>query len=564
MAQTITNVELGLEIEGAVVTTQYINGDADPSAGGGVAAPVGSDYNRNIAGVNGGEKWFKFGDADTDWIKIADASGPVGSSEDGNQNTYMGKTVGAGGNENPSYSSTNNYNQGDDLTTAVGGVDDAVGADSEVTPITRTVGDVTAADSAKANIDDLDTAIGGDAAFVSPTYVSAANDIQTNINALDTELELQDSRLDSLETGQIWIEAVNATTGDDLTSKSGLAPLTDDDGGVYTPVAGERVASTFDNKIYTVVTPGAWTVAHTLAAGETFFTEFNLPDPVNEEKGAAYTYNGSAMVKVADFDFESADSIGLTGGYAPANGSVTSSDTVEAAVQKLDGNQIDLITLSGNAQGATDNGTFTGDVIADNETTRGALQDLEDELGTDAQLTPELRTTSPVSTTNTKNQNIDALDASIGDDADLGSSPILSTGNTVNQNLAAVAEAVEDGSQGEANGIGGTPVTVDEIDVNEYGAVEWLLTITDTANQKRTAYHVYATHNGSIDGVTDANDSDASIQLKQVSGGNIAGQSPGTITVDLSGTGAAQRLRLRVSNASVTVQARVRRHAILI
>jgi hypothetical protein len=305
-------------------------------------------------------------------------------------------------------------------------------------------------------------------------------------------------------------------------------------------------------------------VAHTLVAGDTFFTDFNLPDPEHEEKGAAYTYNGSAMVKVADFDFESADSIKLTGGYTPANGTITSSDTAQGAIEKLDANQIDLITLSGVAQGAVDLGTFTGDVIADNETVKGALQDLEDELGTDAQLTPETRTVGPVSTSNTKNQNVDALDEAIGADADLPASPnFVSTANNVNENLAALDGAIADGVQAAVNGVT-TEVDIDTVLVDEVGAVEWLVTITDTATSKRNAWHVYATHNGSIDGVTNATSVDYSVQLRQNANGPITGQTPGTIVVDLDGTGAAQVMRLRVSNGSTTVQVRARRHVVLI
>ena len=170
-----------------------------------------------------------------------------------------------------------------------------------------------------------------------------------------------------------------------------------------------------------------------------------------------------------------------------------------------------------------------------------------------------------MATSNTKNQNLDALDEAIGADADLPVSPnYVSTANNVNENLAALDAAVQDGVQVTINGITITPVVVDSVLVDEVGAVEWLLTLTDTANSKRNAWHIYATHNGPIDGIADATLVDASKQLRQNANGSITGQTPGTITVTLSGTGAAQVMNLSVSNPSVTVQARARRHVVLI
>jgi hypothetical protein len=71
----------------------------------------------------------------------------------------------------------------------------------------------------------------------------------------------------------------------------------------------------------------------------------------------------------------------LSSGYSlPANALPAGSDTFESALGKLDANQQDLVTLSGEANGAVDHGTFTGDVIPDNSTTHAALQALESEI----------------------------------------------------------------------------------------------------------------------------------------------------------------------------------------
>ena len=60
-----------------------------------------------------------------------------------------------------------------------------------------------------------------------------------------------------------------------------------------------------------------------------------------------------------------------------------------SVVTEIDGNVDDLITLSGVAENSTNLGTFTGSTIADNETVKGALQDLEtavDNLGSNSAL----------------------------------------------------------------------------------------------------------------------------------------------------------------------------------
>ena len=53
----------------------------------------------------------------------------------------------------------------------------------------------------------------------------------------------------------------------------------------------------------------------------------------------------------------------------------------DVKVDEIDANANDLITLSGRSENATTLGSFNGSIIADNETIKGALQDLEDELG---------------------------------------------------------------------------------------------------------------------------------------------------------------------------------------
>jgi len=91
--------------------------------------------------------------------------------------------------------------------------------------------------------------------------------------------------------------------------------------------------------------------------------------------------NGSATAEAVRTD------AGIT--YNPSSnlldvaGNLTVGGTVDGRDVLDDGQAGDnLVTLSGVARDATDLGTFTGTTIADNETIKGALQDLETELET--------------------------------------------------------------------------------------------------------------------------------------------------------------------------------------
>lgn len=55
-------------VSGGAQNPQLVSGTADPSAGGGVAAPEGSLYMRYVAAA--GEVWYKSGAADTAWTQL--------------------------------------------------------------------------------------------------------------------------------------------------------------------------------------------------------------------------------------------------------------------------------------------------------------------------------------------------------------------------------------------------------------------------------------------------------------------------------------------------------------
>ena len=115
-------------------------------------------------------------------------------------------------------------------------------------------------------------------------------------------------------------------------------------------------------------------------ADDMFAVKYNLPDPAGQENQAIIVFDGSACVKVADVDFGSATGVVLVAPYNPVNGDPVAGDTVQAAIEKLDGNQDDIQAASGLAQGDVDYGTFTGDLLADAQTSKQLFQRLEDLL----------------------------------------------------------------------------------------------------------------------------------------------------------------------------------------
>jgi len=100
--------------------------------------------------------------------------------------------------------------------------------------------------------------------------------------------------------------------------------------------------------------------------GDAFITKKYLPDSgASQENQAGILFTSGAFIKIFDIDWDFATGINLSGGYSAVNGTITNADNVETAIEKLDGNQLDLTTLSGVSQGSIDLGTFTGATIPD-------------------------------------------------------------------------------------------------------------------------------------------------------------------------------------------------------
>lgn len=165
-------------------------------------------------------------------------------------------------------------------------------------------------------------------------------------------------------------------------------PFTDDQAPLLTAadfvvgdhVIGGAASSPILYKVTNVSAPNI-----TLALADTamvqddaFVIRSYLPDsPGSQEDQAIAVFSSGVMKKVGDFNWNIADGIQLASAYTAQNGSISSADSVNSAIQKLDGNQQDIQSASGLAQGDVNYGSFTGDLLADNLTSKQLFQRLE-------------------------------------------------------------------------------------------------------------------------------------------------------------------------------------------
>ena len=167
-------------------------------------------------------------------------------------------------------------------------------------------------------------------------------------------------------------ELVRAATNDTLAiGNTDPTTWTDNDGGLdHTAFTiGEFVYADFDGSAALFEVTGISAPNITLAAatpalsdGDTFVVRNHLPDPAGQEDQAIVLFSTGGSVKLSDVNWEIADAIFLTAGYTAVNGNIAASESVNSAIEKLDGNQQDIQTASGLTQGDTNYGSWTSPV----------------------------------------------------------------------------------------------------------------------------------------------------------------------------------------------------------
>ena len=339
-----------------------------------------------------------------------------------------------------------------------------------------------------------------DAAAVGSVYQRTNGELYSKKTAgTGTDKWIRIATLDDI-TALSWrsevVRAATAHADPGASHDIGTTPFSDDDAPLLTGASfaiGEYIlyglGGTVKLKEITNIVGDVLSLADAVdpvSNNDMFIVRNYLPDsPDAQEKQAICLYNGSAIVKISDFNWDIATGINISAGYSPASGDVNTSDTVESAIQKLDGVNDAQDTLLGTSQGALNLGTFPGDIISDNNTVKGALTDLE-------------------------------------------------------------TEVIRLDGQSSANGVT-TAVVLDEVDVDVYLACKWeLVAILDSAPANRQAFEIFAAHDGHSGG--DAANVDDTVYAKL----KLGSMASPTISIELSGAGASQKIQLKVANSVAT------------
>ena len=182
-----------------------------------------------------------------------------------------------------------------------------------------------------------------------------------------------------------------------------------------------------------------------------------------------------------------------------------------SVINEIDANVDDLVTLSGVAENSTDLGTFSGSTIADSETVKGALQDLETEVETKA-------ASSTVTEIDGNVNDLITLSGVAENSTDLGtfSGSVITDNSTVKTALQELETEVGSLSSNANLDVAGDSGTGEIIFASE------TLTIAGTANEIETSM---ATNTLTI-GLPDS----ISVTSNVTVGGYLAG--PSTFTID--------------------------------
>lgn len=234
-------------------------------------------------------------------------------------------------------------NEGDIIT-------NASGISSNAGDISTNAGDISTNGS---DIDDLESYTGSAGAsspdYNQENYVTDGDSLEEAISKLDAALQVVDN---IAATGVNWRSSIAAATGDvvltGVADYEGSNHFSDDDVPFWTHdmwLDGDEVLSlnaTTSGIIYTW-DDGAdqWVETDVLEANDAVSVRYDFPDaPGSQEDGASYMMNAdeTEVIKIADFDLETAATIAISSGYTATSGTISSADSVESAIEKLDAN----------------------------------------------------------------------------------------------------------------------------------------------------------------------------------------------------------------------------------
>jgi hypothetical protein len=220
----------------------------------------------------------------------------------------------------------------------------------------------------------------------------AVNAVILSINGSDiTATAAEINRLDGLTLGEVTAGKVLTVDSNKNIQTLGVVTATTFSGDLTGNVTGNAdtattatnstitANNTTDETVYPVFVDGA-----TGSQGLESDTGLNYNPSTGNLTSVTFTGNvtGDLTGTIQTASQTNITSVGTLGSLDVTN-NITVGGTVDGRDVLDDGQAGDnLVTLTGVARDATDLGTFTGSTIADNETIKGALQDLETELET--------------------------------------------------------------------------------------------------------------------------------------------------------------------------------------
>jgi len=440
------------------------------------------------------------GNAATGWVlSNTDESGNVDNIQD---------FIGSSNNANPAvteFTEENYIVSGDSLEDAIDKLDMAM-ADGNTTAsglLSLINANTTNIHNNDVDISALEIFTGSngdeDPNYSSVYYVADGDDLEAAIGKLDAALRNVDS---VAATGVNWRASVLAATSSVISEAVGAygpgSHFADDEVPFYAKemwADGDQVLSintTTSGFIYTWDgTEDKFTKTDQLGANEAVSVRFDFPDgPGSQEDGAAYMMKSdlTGVIKIADFDFENAASIALSSGYTAGLGVISSNDSVESAIQKLDG------LSAANAAAIVTN-------TANISTNAGDIDDLEAAVGSSTGLAGmDYTSTNYVTVDTSLVAAISALDGAL-DDADtiIANHTTLIANNTTSiTNVDTAHDNLADAVLKETS----TSVTANSTDtvldtVTQAGNLGAKWFVVAYAGTKRYAAEIYAMHDGS-------------------------------------------------------------------
>lgn len=359
---------------------------------------------------------------------------------------------------------------------------------------------------------------------------------------------------DSGTIGNWRPERVDALTGDVLAAGTQDPTSWTDNDGAFDGSLATAGHYVLDGAcaLYEIVTVTSATDIELALAGDQpvaqdmFAVRYYLPDPAGQEGQAIVTFDGTDCIKVADVDFGSATGVVVTSPYVPASGDVVSGDTVQDALQKIDGNNDAQDSVLGTNQGDTDLGVMggTGTIITDNNSVKGALEELDDQVTTN--VSNIAQNTTNIADNASDIADIRTLTGTSDGDTDLGTftGDVISDNTTIKGALQELSDATEAGRAEFSGTVAqSTPTVVDSLLVDDYQIATWVITVRDTANPDRVKrQEINVIHNGSAS--SDATTCKESVSEK-LNIGNVNLQ----VNCVLTGTGPAQTFGLEVDTS---------------